>query len=81
MKRILRFTANWCNPCKQLKENIERAELKIPIEVFDVDEDIEISNEYGIRNLPTMILMDGNNEIGRVTGLKTPKQLREWVGE
>jgi thioredoxin-like negative regulator of GroEL len=64
-----------------LKENLERANLSAPIEVYDVDEDSEIANEYGIRNLPTMILLDGNTEIGRSVGLKTTKQLKEWVGE
>ena len=81
MKRILRFTASWCKPCLQLKENLERAELKTPIEVYDIDENTEIANEYGIRNLPTMILLDENTEISRSVGLKTPKQLKEWAGE
>lgn len=81
MKRILRFTADWCNPCKQLKENIERAALKIPIEVIDIEVDNMLATEFGVRNLPTMVLMDENTEISRVVGLKTPKQIKEWVGE
>ena len=81
MKRILRFTAEWCNPCKQLKENIERAALKTPIEVIDIEVDNMLATEFGVRNLPTMVLMDENTEISRVVGLKTPKQIKEWVGE
>lgn len=81
MKRILRFTADWCNPCKQLKENIERAALKTPIEVIDIEVDNVLATEFGVRNLPTMVLMDENTEISRVVGLKTPKQIKEWVGE
>lgn len=81
MKRILRFTADWCNPCKQLSENITRAELKTPIEVIDIEVDNMLATEHGVRNLPTMILLDGNIEVSRVVGLKTPKQIKEWVGE
>ena len=81
MKRIIRFTADWCNPCKQLKENIERAALKTPIEVIDIEVDNMLATEFGVRNLPTMVLMDENTEISRVVGLKTPKQIKEWVGE
>jgi len=81
MKRILRFTAAWCKPCTALKQNLERAELLTPIEVYDIDENTEIANEYGIRNLPTMILMDENTEVSRMVGVKTPKQLKEWAGE
>jgi thioredoxin-like negative regulator of GroEL len=81
MKRILRFTADWCNPCKQLSENIERANLKIPVEVIDVEKNESIANYYGIRNLPTMILLDENIEIKRISGLKTTNQIKTWINE
>jgi thioredoxin 1 len=80
-KKILRFTADWCNPCKQLKENIERAELTMPIEVIDIEENEELSNQYGVRNLPTMVLVIDDKEISRMVGVKTPKQIREWAGK
>jgi thioredoxin 1 len=81
MKKILRFTADWCNPCKQLTENITRAELIVPIETIDIDENTELATKYGVRNLPTMLLMIDDVEIGRLVGLKTPKQIREWAGK
>ena len=81
MKRILRFTADWCNPCKQLSENIERANLKIPVEVIDVEKNESVANHYGIRNLPTMILLDENIEIKRISGLKTTNQIKTWINE
>jgi thioredoxin-like negative regulator of GroEL len=81
MKRILRFTADWCNPCKQLSENMERANLKIPVEVIDVEKNESVANHYGIRNLPTMILLDENIEIKRISGLKTANQIKTWINE
>jgi thioredoxin 1 len=81
MKKILRFTADWCNPCKQLTENITRAELIVPIETIDIDENTELATKYGVRNLPTMLLMIDDVEISRLVGLKTPKQIREWAGK
>ena len=81
MKKILRFTADWCNPCKQLTENITRAELTVPIETIDIDENTELATKYGVRNLPTMLLMIDDVEICRLVGLKTPKQIREWAGK
>ena len=35
--RILRFTASWCKPCKDLAKNILKSNIKLPIEVIDID--------------------------------------------
>jgi thioredoxin 1 len=77
--RLLRFTASWCNPCKQLSENLERAELKMPIEVIDIDAHSEVAVDYGIRSVPTLVMMDGNIEIKRITGVKTVSEIKEWA--
>jgi len=79
VKRILRFTASWCGPCKTLAENLERAQLKMPIEVIDIDIHEDIANEYGIRSVPCLVMLDGNNEIKRMVGSKPAGQLREWA--
>jgi len=79
MKRLLRFTASWCQPCKILAENLERAQVKMPIEVIDIDVHEEIANEYGIRSVPCLIMLDGNIEVKRMIGSKPAGQIREWA--
>ena len=79
MKRILRFTASWCQPCKTLAANLERAEVKLPIEVIDIDVEEDIANQYGIRSVPTLVMLDENIEVKRNVGVKTPKLLKEWA--
>jgi thioredoxin 1 len=78
MKRIFRFTASWCQPCKALAKNLEFAKLDIPIEVIDIDVFDEVAVEYAIRSVPTLILMDGANQ-KRLVGVHTPEQIREWA--
>jgi thioredoxin 1 len=78
MKRIFRFTASWCQPCKALAKNLELAKLDIPIEVIDIDVFDEVAVEYAIRSVPTLILMDGANQ-KRLVGVHTPEQIREWA--
>ena len=79
MKRILRFTASWCGPCKSMAMNLETANLGFPIEVVDIDTHPEIAQEYGIRSVPTLVLMDENIQVDRIIGTKTVNQLQEWV--
>lgn len=79
MKRVLRFTASWCGPCKSLAMNLENANINLPIEVIDIDVHSEIAQEYGIRSVPTLVMLDENTEIKRLIGTKTVNQLQEWV--
>jgi len=79
MKKILRFTASWCQPCKGLAMNLASAELDIPIEVIDIDVMSDVAIEYGIRSVPTLVLMDENIEVKRVSGVLTPQKLKEWA--
>ena len=78
--KILRFTASWCQPCKALAMNLEEANLQMPIEVIDIDVQSEIAVEYGIRGVPTLVLMDEhNNVVKRLVGSKTVTELKEWA--
>ncbi len=79
MKRILRFTASWCNPCKSLAANLAQVDAKIPVEVVDIDTHPEIASEYGVRNIPTLVMLSENIEVKRITGVKTSRELKEWV--
>lgn len=80
MKRIIRFTASWCNPCKALAKNLEEANLGVPIEVIDIDIFPDLAQEYGIRSVPVLVLKEENVESKRLIGLKSTKELKEWVG-
>ena len=78
--RILRFTASWCGPCKLLAKNLEEADISISIEVVDVDVHSDVAVEYGIRGVPTLILLDENDNISkRLVGNKTVSELKEWA--
>ena len=79
MKRIIRFTASWCGPCKSLAMNLETANLGLPIEVVDIDTHSDVAQEYGIRSVPTLVMLDENTEVKRLIGSKTVNQLQEWA--
>ncbi len=71
--KIYFFTAPWCSACKALKPNfIKWAEdNNVSYELIDVESDssIELVEKNKIRNLPTLVFVDAeDNVIGRETG-------------
>lgn len=78
--KVLRFTASWCQPCKMLAKTLEDVETQIPIEVIDIDENQQLAVDYGIRGVPTLVMLDGDIEVKRVSGMLMKNQLTEWLG-
>ena len=75
MKKFLYFSADWCQPCKQLGPIMELVSQNIPVQKINVDNDPNLSKRYGVRNVPTVILVrDGGVEIDRKLGVN-PKQI------
>lgn len=77
--RVIRFTAEWCGPCKQLSATLKEMEVAIPIEVIDIDKNSEYAVHFGIRSIPTLVMLDGNTEVKRKVGMMSKKELEEWL--
>ena len=74
MKKILYFSAAWCGPCKTLGPIV--AGSGVPYEKVDVDNNQNLSMKYGIRNVPTLLLVDGNGtELNRSVGVISKEQI------
>ena len=60
---VIDFWADWCGPCRAMAPQFERAAALRPEYQFakvDVDADPAVAAEYGIRSIPTlMVLLDG----------------------
>lgn len=81
MKKIMRFTASWCKPCKALAQNLELVNTEVPIEVVDIDVHTDVAMEYGIRSVPTLVMLYDGKETKRMTGMKTVTQLTEFIND
>jgi len=69
MKKLLYFSAEWCSPCKLLGPIME--ELKSEgynVQKIDVDSNQELSQQFGIRNIPTVVLTVDGVDSGRKVG-------------
>ena len=83
MKKVIRFTASWCQPCKVLAKNLESVNNihNIPIEVIDIDVHQELAVEYGIRSVPTLVMKEENIEVKRFSGVRSLKELEDWIND
>ena len=82
--KALKFYATWCGPCKSLSQIIEGAadRITIPIEEVDIDNNMDLAIEYGVRGVPVMVLLDdAGKEIKRQAGVMTEDKLLEFLGD
>lgn len=77
--KILKFYGEWCAPCKMLSSMLKSTDLGIPVEEIDIDENIELPKKYGVRGVPTMVLLNNDGvEVRRLVGLPTKAQLETF---
>jgi len=81
MKKVVRFTASWCGPCKMLAKTLENVQTNVPIEVIDIDAQPEIAAEFGIRGVPTLVMMEDNMATKRLVGNKTKQELEAFIND
>jgi thioredoxin 1 len=77
MKEILYFSATWCVPCRQMKPILEQVEAETGIKItkIDIEEGFASSQKYGVRSVPTFVLLEEGKEISRTIGAQTSKEL------
>ena len=73
MKKFIYFSAPWCGPCRQLGPIMDEIGMKVEVQKVNVDDNPQLAQHYGVRNVPTVVLTEDGNEIGRKVGLN-PKQ-------
>lgn len=83
MSHVLYFTAEWCNPCQRTRPVAE--ELKrdgvVDFVFVDADSEIELIEKFGIKSIPTYILLDDGREVKRMNGAKTRQEFLDFIND
>lgn len=80
---VVDFWAPWCGPCRMMAPAFAQASESMPLQAqflkVNTEANPQISAQYGIRSIPTMILFKNGREIDRVSGALSADQIVQWV--
>jgi thioredoxin 1 len=80
--KLLKFSADWCNPCKVLTRTLGEIDLHVPVEAMDIDQEQVLARSYGVRGVPTVILIDATGKaLKRFSGVKSKGEIEAWLGD
>ncbi len=79
------FNAVWCGPCKMMKPYVEKFQdtKRDEVLVYTIDTDVypELSSEYGISALPTIVFLKNGKELHRNVGYMPENELVDKINQ
>ena len=83
MPSMVDFWAEWCGPCRMVSPVVEELaneyDGKVKFAKMDVDKNHQTPSQFGIRNIPTLILFKGGEVAQTIVGAYPKSHLDEEV--
>lgn len=79
---LAKFSAPWCGPCKAMEPHLQRLEAQAgapPVVRVDVEAAPGLAARYGVRAMPTLMLLEDGKPLRTVVGLQTYAQMANFI--
>lgn len=81
--KFIDFWAPWCGPCKIMNPIVDELkkdfEGKVEFEEINVDENPEMSSQFGVMSIPTFVVLKDGKEVGRKIGVTSKSDLAKLL--
>ena len=77
-KVLIDFYADWCGPCRMVAPLVEQIANECPqyaVGKVNVDNCPEISQQFGVMSIPTLVVLKGGEEVNRAVGSRPKAQI------
>jgi thioredoxin 1 len=84
MLEVKKFSASWCGPCKTLAptfNEVRNSFSGVSFNEYDVDDNSDIASQFGIRSVPTVLLVKDGKEVKRIVGAQAKNIYESAINE
>jgi thioredoxin 1 len=82
---LVDFWAEWCGPCKMIAPIVEELaheyDGKLKVGKVDVDSNQQVSMQFGVRSIPTLLIFKSGKVVEQVIGAVPKRLLAEKIAK
>jgi thioredoxin-like negative regulator of GroEL len=79
MRKIMYYSAPWCEPCQVLGPIMDQVSSVIPVVKINIDYEANAAQQANVRSVPTVILVENGQEVRRFTGMRSYEQVMQFI--